>query len=324
MKPAFFPVLFLLLALGSCVSSKKYKELEAQHNKLNARLRDSTNALRNVRGLFANEQRVGRDLEKEKAKLQQEIEALRKRHAAEMDEQLRQRNQLQEDLRMEISDCEKRLNALQGDKVGLEKNLADREKKMRELERALVERESLLKKLEADLREREQRVQELENLLAAQKQKLTELRDRIRQALRGFEGSDDITVEEKDGKVYVSLSQKLLFATGSKTIDRKGREALAKLSEILVKNTDMAITVEGHTDSDGEDMLNWDLSVGRATAIVAELVKSGVDPKRITAAGRGKHAPKVPNTTPENKAINRRSEIILSPDLNELYQILED
>jgi chemotaxis protein MotB len=324
MKPALFPVLFLLLALGSCVSSKKYKELEAQHNKLNARLRDSTNTLRNVRGLFANEQRVGRDLEKEKAKLQQEIEALRKRHAAEMDEQLRQRNQLQEDLRLEISDCEKRLNALQGDKVGLEKNLADREKKMRELERALVERESQLKKLEADLREREQRVQELENLLAAQKQKLTELRDRIRQALRGFEGSDDITVEEKDGKVYVSLSQKLLFATGSKTIDRKGREALAKLSEILVKNTDMAITVEGHTDSDGEDMLNWDLSVGRATAIVAELVKSGVDPKRITAAGRGKHAPKVPNTTPENKAINRRSEIILSPDLNELYKILED
>jgi chemotaxis protein MotB len=324
MKHALFPVFFLLLALSACVSSKKYKELEAQNNKANARLRDSTNALRNIRALYGNEQRTNGDLAKEKAKLQQEIEALRKRHAAEMDEQLKLRKKLEEDSRLEISNCEERLNALQGDKVGLEKSLAEREKKVRELEKALSEREALLKKLEADLREREQRVKELEDLLSAQKQKLTELRDRIRQALRGFEGSNDITVEEKDGKVYVSLSQKLLFATGSKVIDRKGKEALAKLSEVLVKNSDLAITVEGHTDSDGEDQLNWDLSVGRATAIVAELLKNGVDPTRITAAGRGKHAPKVPNNSPENKAINRRSEIILSPDLNELFKLLED
>lgn len=302
-------------------------ELQANYDqtlRLKRDIEESYNRLLELNKQMTNKANAdAQALTEQQTQLRLELER-RERQATEMDAQLKVRQKQMDDLQREFEAREKRIAALQGDKTGLEKDLAEREKRMQELERTLADREGKVKTLEANLSDREKRVKELESLLAAQKQKVTELRDRIRQALRGFEGNNDISVEEKDGKVYVSLSQKLLFATGSKTIDRKGKEALAKLSEILVKNTDMAITVEGHTDSDGDDLPNWDLSVGRATAIIAELLKSGVDPKHVTAAGRGEHAPKMPNTSPENKAINRRSEIILSPDLGELYKILED
>jgi len=134
----------------------------------------------------------------------------------------------------------------------------------------------------------------------------------------------------KDGKVYVSMDEKLLFKTGSYEIDANGRAALRKLGALLEKNTDIGILVEGHTDdvpyrsSSGQLVDNWDLSVKRATTVVRVLTQdTKINPKRLTASGRGEYIPVDPLKTAEARQKNRRTEIILTPDLSELYKILE-
>jgi chemotaxis protein MotB len=133
----------------------------------------------------------------------------------------------------------------------------------------------------------------------------------------------------RDGKVYVSLENSLLFAPGSWDVAPKGQVALENLARVLAENNDISVLVEGHTDNDpyrGQSQVrdNWDLSVMRATNVVKILTTNqGLDPERITAAGRGEFIPLVENDTPENKAINRRTEIILTPDLTELANLLE-
>jgi chemotaxis protein MotB len=148
----------------------------------------------------------------------------------------------------------------------------------------------------------------------------------IKKALLGF-NSDEITVEMKNGKVYVSMTDKLLFRSGSADIEEKGKEAIKKLADILNKNKDVSITIEGHTDNvpikTAQFKDNWDLSVARATNMVRLLDETyKVDAKRLTAAGRGEYVPKVSNDTPEGRAKNRRTEIVLSPKLDELYKIV--
>jgi chemotaxis protein MotB len=144
--------------------------------------------------------------------------------------------------------------------------------------------------------------------------------------LVGFK-SDELSVELKNGKVYVSLAEKLLFKSGSAMVDPKGKEALGKLAAVQEKNPDIDVMIEGHTDNvpliPGKFDDNWDLSVSRATSIVRILTEdNNVEPKRVTAAGRSEFVPLVSNDTPEGKARNRRTEIILSPKLDELFQIL--
>jgi len=158
--------------------------------------------------------------------------------------------------------------------------------------------------------------------LDMQRQSLQSLKNGLNNALRGFSASD-LTVVERNGKIYVSMSQNLLFASGSKIIDKRGKDALAKLSEVLVTTPDIDILVEGHTDTDGTADFNWDLSVARGTAVVKELTSHGVDPKRLTAAGRSFFIPVASNDTEDGKAKNRRTEIILSPKLDQLYKLLE-
>ena len=143
----------------------------------------------------------------------------------------------------------------------------------------------------------------------------------------GFENKG-LKIEVKDGKVYVSMEDKLLFASGSWTVSAEGMKAITELSKILEENTDINVMVEGHTDNvayrgKNEVKDNWDLSVMRATAIVKALLKnSNIAPNRITASGRGEYVPKVDNSTKENRAINRRTEIILTPKYVELLDIL--
>jgi chemotaxis protein MotB len=120
------------------------------------------------------------------------------------------------------------------------------------------------------------------------------------------------------------MSQNLLFSSGSEDIDWRGKQALMQVAEALKTNTDFEVVVEGHTDSDGTAARNWDLSVLRATSIVKELTKYGVEPARIVAAGRGFYAPVAPNNTQQGKALNRRSEIILTPKLDDLYRIIQN
>jgi len=222
------------------------------------------------------------------------------------------------------------LNASSTEKEGLENQLAlsgaELDRKQRELsaiEYTLQEREQNVGNLQADLQAREGRINELEAMVAAKDAQMQALRTNINEALRGFSAAD-LTVTERNGKIYVSLSQGLLFQSGSDQIGFKGKNAIKQLADALKGTSDVGITVEGHTDNAGSPNLNWDLSVKRATTIVKELVKGGVDPTRITASGRAFYVPIVPNDSEANKAQNRRTEIILSPKLELLYDILKN
>lgn len=182
-------------------------------------------------------------------------------------------------------------------------------------------------KLRTDLEAREARVQELESLVSQLEGASKSLKDKISNALLGFT-ANDLTVDVKDGKIYVSLAEDLLFKSGSYSIDEKGVGALAKIAEVLKDQKDITIVVEGHTDDvpmrPGEVIKdNWDLSVMRATSIVKALTKSGLQPEMVAASGRGEFVPKVNETTKEARAKNRRSEIIISPNLADLFNLLE-
>ncbi|MEY2969685.1 MAG: hypothetical protein RLZZ599_58 [Bacteroidota bacterium] len=172
------------------------------------------------------------------------------------------------------------------------------------------------------------RMEELERIIGRQDSTVNYVRQKVADALLGFTGKG-LTVNMRDGKVYVSLENSLLFAPGSWDVAPNGMIALQNLAGVLAENQDISILVEGHTDDDpyrGQSQVrdNWDLSVMRATNVVKILTtNASLDPKRITAAGRGEFVPLVANDSPANKAVNRRTEIILTPDLSELANLLE-
>jgi len=184
-----------------------------------------------------------------------------------------------------------------------------------------------LKNKEAELKEREEKLNALQALVHRQDSITNALESIVKNALLGFK-SDELSVEVKDGKVYVSMRDKLLFKSGSAQVEDKGKDALKKLVNALNKNQDLDILIEGHTDNVPiktelyKD--NWDLSVARATSIVRYITgENKINPKRIEASGRGEYYPVASNDTPEGRAKNRRTEIILSPKLEELMKILE-
>jgi chemotaxis protein MotB len=182
--------------------------------------------------------------------------------------------------------------------------------------------------LSVSLAERERKVKELENILSQKDKAVQDLKSKITNALLNFK-ENDLTVKVKNGKVYVSLAEQLLFKSGSIVVDNKGVGALQQLAKAIKDQKDLNITVEGHTDNvpmpnKGQYMQdNWDLSVLRATAITKILTGAGLSPSQITSSGKGEYSPLVPNTSAENKAKNRRTEIIITPDLDELFKILE-
>jgi chemotaxis protein MotB len=213
--------------------------------------------------------------------------------------------------------------------------LADENRKLLEgvmKQRAeLQQQEDALRKLEVDLNqrsaelnERSQRVEELEALLSSRDAAADALRKRVADALLGFKDRG-LTVEQRDGKVYVSLEAKLLFASGSTAVEPEGRKALEQLAKAVAGSEDLEIVVEGHTDTDAlqspsHPRNNWELSVLRATEVVGILTRSGanIDPERLTAAGRSEFHP----VDPANKAKNRRIEIVLAPKLDALYELI--
>lgn len=189
---------------------------------------------------------------------------------------------------------------------------------------------SMISKLEAlqkDLAEREKKFEEIRRKLNERDKFLASLRERIQKAMAGVE-EGGLSVYIKDGKLYVSLSNKLLFKTGSTVIDQKGLDALSQLAEILNQQTDLNVLVEGHTDNQpvlgqtGRYKDNWDLSVLRATEVVRYLtVERKVDPKRIIASGRSEYFPIESGDAPEARSKNRRTEIILTPNIDILFDI---
>lgn len=182
---------------------------------------------------------------------------------------------------------------------------------------------------EGQLTQREQRLSELENLIDKQEESMRNLKKTLSDALLNFEGKG-LTVEQRNGKVYVSMENKLLFKSGSWTVGASGKEAVQQLGNVLADNPDITILIEGHTDnvpysSKGALEGNWDLSTKRATSIVKLLLENPqILPQNLTAAGRGEYIPVGPNTTTEGRAANRRIEVVLSPQLDQITQLLQN
>jgi chemotaxis protein MotB len=220
-------------------------------------------------------------------------------------------------LNQAIKSIEKKYNDLAGENLSQSEqfNLA-----MKQKSEELAAKEKLIE-------ERERALNELQEVIARQDSITKRLNDILRNALLGFK-SDELSVEIKNGKVYVSMSDKLLFKSGSAAIESKGKEAIQVLAGVLDKTPDIDILVEGHTDSIPIRTAiyrdNWDLSVARATSIVRILTDEyQIAPIRLTASGKGEYSPKASNATPEGRATNRRTEIILSPKLDEIMQLLK-
>lgn len=186
---------------------------------------------------------------------------------------------------------------------------------------------ALLNQKKNELNERERTINELQQMINTQNEKVQQLLNSVKDALLGF-SSEELTIREKDGKVYVAMSDKLLFQSGSARLDKRGEEALGKLAEVLNKQTDIDVFIEGHTDNKPINTVqfkdNWDLSVIRATSVVRILIKDyHVNPLQIQPSGRGEYMPVADNETAEGRSKNRRTEIIMAPKLDKLFQMLQ-
>jgi chemotaxis protein MotB len=215
--------------------------------------------------------------------------------------------------------------------IALNRTLLEQlETKERELnlkEAALLEKESSIQNAQRDLDVSLQRVVELEAIIAAKDAKMRALKEAISKALTTFEGNG-LTVEQRDGNVYVSMQNKLLFESGSWAVNSRGREAVEALGSVLADNKEIAVLIEGHTDNvpfggRGAVTNNWELSTKRATEIVAILIENtAITKENITAAGRGEYAPIDSNISKEGRAKNRRIEVVLTPKLDEINKLL--
>ncbi len=314
MNKLFITITFFTLTLSSCiVTKKKYDDLLAQKVRLDADVadRDSLLAKANadlqelddrVKKLSADTTSLGQDLRTTASKLDA------------MDKEYTQLNNYYKNLLTSSGKLNRDMAQQQEQLLAIQNNL-ERTRKMND-------------SLNISLTEREKKVRELENIMAAKDKAVLDLKNSISNALLNFK-ENDLTVNVKNGKVYVSLAEQLLFASGSTEVDSKGVTALQQLAKAIKDQRDIHIMVEGHTDnvpiSKKSPYMqdNWDLSVMRATSITKILTKAGLSPAQVTAAGKGEYVPLAPNTTPQNKQKNRRTEIIITPNLDELFKILE-
>ena len=317
-KKLIFTFLSASLLLTSCVSSKVHKELEGRYADLERENNRMSTDLQELR--------------ETNARIESDLENLRR----EFESATAERDRLQREYNMTRESYEKLKKSYDALEANSSSALAENSRRNRELlaeleekEKALAKEQGRLEKLEKDLAARSRRVNELEGLIAAMDAKMNALKNSLSKALTNFEGRG-LTVEQRDGKVYVSMENKLLFNSGSWAVGPEGKEAVQQLGEVLAQNPDIAVLIEGHTDNvpyggSGQLTNNWDLSTKRATAIVQILREnSGIDPQNLTAAGRGEYVPIASNETAEGKAKNRRIEVILTPKLDEVSRLLNE
>lgn len=291
--------LLSIILLSSCVTRRLYNELNGQYE-------TALNENELLRNNFDNVSADLNSLKNEREKIQQQL--------AELEEE---RNRLNADIAEKIGNLDK----LQNSYTNLEKYS----------EAALKIEADRLAKIKSELEERSKRVAELEGKIAAQEQQMSTLRNTLSKALNNFEGKG-LTIEHKNGKVYVSMENKLLFNSGSWSISPEGKKAVVELGKVLGENPDISVLIEGHTDNDkvlgnlgGGVENNWDLSTKRATTIVGVLSENpSINKQNLTAAGRSEYAPLMSNSTAEGKAKNRRIEVILAPKLDEISKMLND
>lgn len=321
MKKIFFSLLAVVLLTG-CVTQKKYNELlndylnsEVKNKFLNQSL-DSLKTACATKDSSLTAQIT--QLQADSASLAELIESMQKT----MEEETAKHALAQQEYLKKLKEAGDKTQKTNADLIQMQVDLE--KQKM-----ALEQKEADLKKAYAELQEREKKIAELQQLLTEQKTKSEALKEAIKKALTDF-SAGELSVYTKDGKVYVSMSDKLLFKSGSTTLESKGVEALGKLSEVLKKNADILITIEGHTDnvpyisSGGLIKDNWDLSLMRSSSVLHILTdKYKVNPVQIIASGRGEFSPISSNATADGKARNRRTEIIITPKVDKLLQMME-
>jgi len=310
-------ILSVIIALSSsCVSSKIYKELDGKYTTL----KNEYDNLSSENDLIINEKNL----------LQNKLDQIQILYDALLVNQ----NSLEQD----YVALQKKYDNLDNSYLALEQNsskeIANNIQKNRELlaqleakELALTAENNRLLKLESDMQKRSKRITELETLISSKDQAMRDLKNAISNALTAFEGKG-LTVEQRDGKVYVSMENKLLFESGSWAVGTDGRKAIEQLGLVLANNPEISVLIEGHTDNDpfsgnGHIANNWDLSTKRATAIVKILSENqNIKLENLTAAGRGEYAPVALNNT-DGKAKNRRIEVVLTPKLDEISKLLK-
>ncbi len=325
-------IIIIVISSFSCVSGRKYGNMQ-----------DTSKQFMNERDALKSDniglEMQNRELEAKLEKLEKDMGTVRQDiedAESERDKAIADYNKVaskytelqsaQEDLiRGNVKETQKLLAELQA----AQENLQKKEDLLRQLEQNLDTKKASLDELTFELERRNLRMAEMEKILDGQKKIVQDLKSKVSEALLGFE-NNGLTVTMKNGKVYVSLEEKLLFKSASWDIDSNGKNALKKLAGVLEKNPDIQIMIEGHTDNvpynpgSGQLKDNWDLSVKRATTIVRELVGgSKIDPKRLTASGRSEYMPVDDRNTSDARQKNRRTEIVLTPDLTELYRLID-
>jgi len=302
----------------SCVSKKVFTDLESNY----AKLKKSHRALEDKK----------KDCDELTAQLETDL--------ASTNSELEQLKSDKADLANEIANSQAKVDGLgksykqleESSASELAKNTAKNRALLQQLEdkeKALATENARLVGLQKELDARSKRVDELEGALAAKDANMKALKNSISKALTNFEGKG-LTVEQRDGKVYVSMENKLLFQSGSWKIGKEGKQAVNQLGEVLAENHEINVLIEGHTDNDafngkGDISGNWDLSTKRATAIVNILQENkNINAESLTAAGRSEFSPIATNDTPEGKGKNRRIEVILTPKLDEVSKLLSE
>lgn len=318
-------IICLLVPLAGCVSQRKFKDMAKNYED---ELKKNSDCNKNLSDLQLKNDSTTRVAKDEASLISSLLSDTAQLGAAyrKLNTEYRQTSRDYESLLDNKKELESK-NKLQREEYIAQLN--ETKRKLNEKETLLNNKEADLQKLQRDLQERERKVDELSRVLNQKDSAVKALKTTISNALLGFKDKG-LSVNVKNGKVYVSVEEKLLFQSGKYTVNEQGREALNQLAAVLNNDAKQVdIMVEGHTDSKpylgtGTIKDNWDLSVLRATEVSRILTKDGkVDPSRITAAGRGDTQPLVSNETAEGRSKNRRTEIILTPKLGELFKILE-
>lgn len=295
MKNSLFAT-FLIFTFSGCVSTRVFNDLEERY----AEIKSERNAF-----------------EKSRDSLQQSWDF--------MDSDFDNVKSYLENARDSVSNALNQVKESENKYILLKENSEDK------IQNRIAENNALLKEIalrKTELQSRSERVDQLEEMILNQKQALDELKERLSDALLNFKGKG-LTVEQRNGKVYVSMENKLLFKSGRWDIEPEGKKALQELATVLQENPDISILIEGHTDNvpfspKGQLESNWDLSTKRATVVVNILLENKqILPQNLTAAGRSEYLPIAPNSSFDGRATNRRIEVVLSPSLDEITSLLE-
>lgn len=333
MNKIILPVTLLSLVLYSCVPMKQFNDVKLQNQQCQTS-RDSVEKLAHALEVEKTElvsQNAGMQQKIEKLVADTNILFVKCKDAGEQNVKLTEINNALMDKQTKIvkdnaEEAKRMLGELQASRADLQK----REDSLYRMQASQEKERLRLDKLKADLALKDEEIslknlqmKELERVLSSKDSASKALKAKISAALKGFEGNG-LTVTQRDGKIYVSLEEQLLFETGKYEVNPKGADAIRKLAAVLEKNPDINIQVEGHTDSTGIAKWNWKLSTDRALAISAIILENNrIDGKRLTAAGRGQFSPIDSNSTPEGRTKNRRCDIILTPKLDDLLKAIE-